>query len=320
MKIHAHIKPNSKHDEGVFEKDGVYEIRVKAPAVEGKANARAVELLAIHFGTSKTKVRLVRGATSKQKTFEIESKTINNPSTSISFRGIDTTRDFTVGLNGKDPDAYSADLRNHHKLLWSKVLPNGKLFYLLEAPQNRLVHKSETGEFVLSSDRAINTFSRWGRMENVVSQIPTEKIMEFRRITETIGAIMIWPSNKVNGKPTINGERGFNSKICDRLDLTIECVRRFYKNEPSPLYDTLKRYEDFFRLFSDFRGYVDFFLLQDFVSENYDSVIISPPFDNFQSRPTPKNKEEYEKYMNMTVKSINARNDRIRTYADKHGL
>lgn len=72
MKIHAQIKPNSKHFEGVELKDGVYIVRVKPPAIEGKANIRAIELLAQYFGVSKTQVKLARGAASKYKIFEID--------------------------------------------------------------------------------------------------------------------------------------------------------------------------------------------------------------------------------------------------------
>ena len=47
---------------------------------------------------------------------------------------------------------------------------------------------------------------------------------------------------------TINGARGVNHKIQDRFDLTLECIRRFYLNEFSPLKDTLNRYKTFFKL------------------------------------------------------------------------
>lgn len=47
-------------------------MRVKEPAVEGKANARAIELLAKHFGVPKTRVKLVSGVTSKHKVFEVD--------------------------------------------------------------------------------------------------------------------------------------------------------------------------------------------------------------------------------------------------------
>ena len=63
---------------------------------------------------------------------------------------------------------------------------------------------------------------------------------------------------------TINGARGVNGKIKDRFDLTLECIRRHYTSEKSPLSDTLQRYSPFFNLFENFQGYVDFFLLQDY--------------------------------------------------------
>ena len=46
------------------------------------------------------------------------------------------------------------------------------------------------------------------------------------------------------------------------MDLTLECVRRYYRHEDSPLAPVLGRYAGFFALFEDFQGYVDFFLLQ----------------------------------------------------------
>lgn len=72
MIIQVHIKPNSRHQESVEVLDGVYEVRVKAKAVDGKANTRLVELLAEHFALSKTKIRIVRGLTSRYKLVEID--------------------------------------------------------------------------------------------------------------------------------------------------------------------------------------------------------------------------------------------------------
>ena len=58
---------------------------------------------------------------------------------------------------GKDPDSYSPTLRNYHKILWSKKLPNGLFFKLDDTIPMRLHHKSEIGEFVLSSDSIAHT-------------------------------------------------------------------------------------------------------------------------------------------------------------------
>lgn len=73
MKISVHLKPNSRHREEVVPNDdGSLTIYTKAPAVEGRANAAAIKILAKHFKVAPSKVKLVRGATSKYKIFEID--------------------------------------------------------------------------------------------------------------------------------------------------------------------------------------------------------------------------------------------------------
>ena len=72
MKIPATIKPNSRHrEEVVVGSDGTYIIYTKAPAIDGRANAAAIKLLAKYFGVPQSQVKLVRGATSKHKVFDI---------------------------------------------------------------------------------------------------------------------------------------------------------------------------------------------------------------------------------------------------------
>ena len=73
MKVSVRIKPNSRHREEVVPNDdGSLTIYTKAPAIEGRANAAAIKLLAKHFKVALSKVKLVRGATSKYKIFEID--------------------------------------------------------------------------------------------------------------------------------------------------------------------------------------------------------------------------------------------------------
>jgi len=73
MKISVRLKPNSRHrEEVVVGDDGVLTIYTKAPAIEGRANVAAAKLLAKHFGVAPSKVKLLRGATSKYKIFEID--------------------------------------------------------------------------------------------------------------------------------------------------------------------------------------------------------------------------------------------------------
>lgn len=73
MKVSVHIKPNSRHREEVVKNDDdTLTVYIKAPAIEGRANAAAIKLLAKHFKVSPSKVKLVRGTTSKYKIFEID--------------------------------------------------------------------------------------------------------------------------------------------------------------------------------------------------------------------------------------------------------
>ena len=72
MKISVHLKPNSRHrEEVVMNDDGSLMIYTNAPAIEGRANVAAVKLLAKHFGVAPSTVKLVRGAASKHKVFEV---------------------------------------------------------------------------------------------------------------------------------------------------------------------------------------------------------------------------------------------------------
>ncbi|WP_216898614.1 DUF167 domain-containing protein [Nocardia alni] len=71
--IRATITPNSRKGPLVETlDDGALRLYVRAPAVEGKANRAAIELLARHLGVPKGAVRLTAGATSRFKRFEID--------------------------------------------------------------------------------------------------------------------------------------------------------------------------------------------------------------------------------------------------------
>lgn len=52
--------------------DGSYKIRLKSPPVDGRANAELKEWLAREFSTHRSRVTIIRGATSRIKTVSIE--------------------------------------------------------------------------------------------------------------------------------------------------------------------------------------------------------------------------------------------------------
>ncbi|MCC6929474.1 MAG: hypothetical protein IT359_10835 [Gemmatimonadaceae bacterium] len=226
---------------------------------------------------------------------------------------IDITFDFRRDTPpGRDPDLLSPALRAYHRFLWSKPLPGGSPFELSASrPNAYLHHHSPLGEFFLASDAVVPTFRKESRLASAIAQIPADEWESFMSLGYTIGGMMIFPANRVDRRMTINGARGFHPRIKDRFDLTVECIRRHYRAEKSPLSVTLSRYSAFFALFESFEGYVDFFLLHDLVSPDFRSVRFFAPFDDFSSSPLPADLKAYESYRKHAIAFLSARNARI---------
>ncbi len=71
MQLYLKIKPN-QHFNGVELIEGQWIVRVKAPAIEGKANEGLIEYLSEILKIPKSKITLLKGATSKIKCLEID--------------------------------------------------------------------------------------------------------------------------------------------------------------------------------------------------------------------------------------------------------
>jgi hypothetical protein len=234
---------------------------------------------------------------------------------------VDITFDFRSDTPpGRDPDTFSPTLRRYHQLLWSKPLPTGAPFELEVTTPPYLHHLSELGEFWLSSDAVIPTFSRELRLAHIIAQIPEAERAAFNHIVYTIGGMMVFPANRVGRKMTINGARGFHPRIKDLFDLTLECIRLHYLGESSPLGDTLTRYADFFGLFGDFTGYVDFFHLQDLMNEVTSMVRFFLPCEDFTASPLPGTLDAYFVYRRRAVEFIESRSRRIATHVGARPL
>jgi hypothetical protein len=226
---------------------------------------------------------------------------------------IDTNFNFYSDARGGDPDSTSPTLRKYHKLLWSKPLPNGKNFELLDNKSGvYLYHKSELGEFFFGSDAITHSYKNHKRKQWLITQISSE-VNELFDTGSTIGAYTVFPNNRIDGNHTINQARGVNALIDDRFDLTLECIRRFYLGETSPLYETLLRYKQFFDLFENFIGYIHFFLLEDLVAEDQ-KIKFYLPFDDFKTPPTFSDINEYLTYKKCVMNFIRLRNKRIENY------
>jgi hypothetical protein len=115
----------------------------------------------------------------------------------------------------------------------------------------------------------------------------------------------------------MNRARGCHPRICDRWDLTLECIRRFYTGESSPLDKSIQECKEFFEWFGDFKGYVDFFLLQDCVDEHYNLKFwMNTPL--FDSNPIPQDIKTYLAWVDTQLDFAAKRNQRILNFCQSH--
>ncbi len=71
MKLKVIVHPNSKHPRIVADLFGTLHIYVHEPPLDNRANEAVIKALAKHFKVAKSSIKLVRGATSKIKYFEL---------------------------------------------------------------------------------------------------------------------------------------------------------------------------------------------------------------------------------------------------------
>lgn len=72
MKCSVTVKPNARQSKIVEGPDGHWTVFLKAPPVDGKANAELVRVLAKRFGVPKSAVTIRLGTGSRRKLVEIE--------------------------------------------------------------------------------------------------------------------------------------------------------------------------------------------------------------------------------------------------------
>lgn len=224
---------------------------------------------------------------------------------------------------GKDPDSRSPRLRRYQRLLWSKPLPDGRPFELHagRALSPYLAYEADGTGFVLGSDAITSSYTRWSRPESLVNAIASldeDQRSRYLNPPYTIGSAMIWPVRRKD-RPTMNTARGFRLLIADRMDLTLECIRRHYAGEPwSPLADVMNAYADYFELFGGFTEFVEFFHFQDLVTPDCDEVRFYLPFDNFKRSGTPTTTDEYVEYREKTLEFIEGRKRRMAEWVMEH--
>ncbi len=72
MEIFVKAKPSSKEEKVLKVDDDHFEVWVKEPPIQGRANAAITRALADYFNTSPSNVLMISGYSSRYKKFEIE--------------------------------------------------------------------------------------------------------------------------------------------------------------------------------------------------------------------------------------------------------
>ena len=71
MRINVRVIPRAKLNRVEVQPDGTVRVHTTTAPTDGKATADVINMLAEHYGVPKTSVKLIRGATSRDKVFEI---------------------------------------------------------------------------------------------------------------------------------------------------------------------------------------------------------------------------------------------------------
>ena len=71
--LFCHLQPNASKNEFSGLHGDRLKIRIKAPAVDGKANAAIIEFLSREFSVAKNQVIIEQGELGRQKTIRIQS-------------------------------------------------------------------------------------------------------------------------------------------------------------------------------------------------------------------------------------------------------
>ena len=222
---------------------------------------------------------------------------------------LDTCFDVRTDSKGKDPDASSETLKSYHQFLWSKPLPNGQVMELSKGKNFYL----KWNDMYFGSDSIIVSFMHAGykHRQMIMDSIPNfdQYREDYLKKAYTIAGSIIFPQVKWS----MNQARGCSRKVRDRWDFTLECIRRFYVGESSPLDAALQKSAKFFELFVDFKGYVDFFFLQDCVDDDYNVIFwLDTPL--WKTDPMPENVDEYKAWINKELAFVAKRSERIDRY------
>lgn len=65
------VQPNAKTNEIVSDINGMLKVKIKAPAIEGKANTELIKFLAKSLGIRKSQIKIIKGLHRRNKVIKI---------------------------------------------------------------------------------------------------------------------------------------------------------------------------------------------------------------------------------------------------------
>ena len=70
MKINVRVIPRAKINQVEVQSDGLVRVHTTTAPTDGKATNDVIKMLAEYYNVPKTSIKLIRGATSRDKVFE----------------------------------------------------------------------------------------------------------------------------------------------------------------------------------------------------------------------------------------------------------
>lgn len=245
-----------------------------------------------------------------------------------------------------DPDDDNSDLYKDlaSALLKNNTLPNSKFefqstfeskdidvkFDILDKTSKKTVKTFYlTTDYIGASKNKAQYAVGENRYESIdKSRLSLDEIVAFLKETRKIGGHIFLPTliqlpenDKCEKRDvrTLNQAKGMS--LNDRFDLYLLDLNNYYNSGETsksmqPVFDY---FSSWFDLFTDFKGYVNFFKLNDFVSDDYTQVInlLTGEYFDKGTKVTqginllPKDHDGYLAYAQNTVKIIKKRTDLI---------
>ena len=227
----------------------------------------------------------------------------------------------------RDPDAVHAGLRESHRILLSRPLPNGDSWsfqpargWYLKSVEPRA---GEPLEWSVGSDNFATTHTN--ALPGMAEKIPDYENRHLHEFCQVWGYI-VFPNGLEQTRATevrprrwtLNQAEGCDRRISDRFDLTLEAIRLFVdgktSRDVSPLGDLLDAYGWFFEPFGagneGFRAYVDYFLLRPMVSGGRVQPMYGNELDFADALPGGS-QSGYDRYIEAQGAAVRARTEAI---------